>query len=221
VRGKTILEVVMKIRIYIVLALALLLVPGASYARGKAAPTAPGKYKDWNGEVDELEIVAPFKLADFDHIIVEPLDTSATPLPESNDNTYAPVKNVLALVTRPFAAGLVGGIAEKPGKPEVVLAERSARQGETAEPGTLVVRGKVTRMDPGSRAARYWAGFGAGAAKTEISGEVLDAASGKVLLRFVQERRSGVGAAGGDYESLMERNLVTIGNDIGAVLLHF
>lgn len=211
----------MKIRIYIVFALSLLLIPGASHARGKAAPTAPGKYKDWNGEVDELEVVASFKLADYDQIIVEPLDTSATPLPESNDNTYAPVKNVLALVTRPFAAGIEGGIAEKPRRPDVVLAARRAKPGETAEPGTLVIRGKVITMDPGSRAARFWAGFGAGAAKTEISGEVMDAASGTVLLRFVQERRSGVGANGGDYEGLMERNLVTIGNDIGAVLLHF
>jgi hypothetical protein len=212
----------MKIRISLVLALALLLISsGASYARGKAAPTAPGKYKDWDGEVDQLEILATFKLSDFDHIIVEPLDTSATPLPEPNDNTYAPVKNVLALVTRPFAAGLAGGIGERPERPEVVLAPRSAERGEKAEPGTLVVRGKVTTMDPGSRAARYWAGFGAGAAKTEISGEVADAATGKVLLRFVQERRSAAGAAGGEYEMLMERNLVTIGNDIGAVLLHF
>ncbi|HEY4562850.1 MAG TPA: DUF4410 domain-containing protein [Thermoanaerobaculia bacterium] len=204
------------------LVLALVALPTSlAFARGKAAPTTPGKYKDWNGEVDELEVVAPFKLADYGHIIVEPLDTSATPLPESNDNTYAPVKNVLALVTRPFAAGISGGIAEKPRKPDVVLAPRRAEPGEKAEPGTLVIRGKVTTMDPGSRAARYWAGFGAGAARTEISGEVADAATGKVLLRFLQERRSGVGSAGGDYESLMERNLVTIGNDIGAALLHF
>lgn len=212
----------MKIRIYLVLALALLLLPaGASFARGKAAPTAPGKYKGWDGEVDKLEILASFKLSDFDHIVVEPLDTSATPLPEANDNTYAPVKNVLAVVTRPFAGGLAGGIGERPERPEVVLAPRRAEPGEKAEPGTLVVRGKVTLMDPGSQAARYWAGFGAGAAKTEISGEVADAATGKVLLRFVQQRRSGVGAAGGEYENLMERNLVQIGNDIGAVLLHF
>ncbi len=212
----------MKIRFYLVLSLALLLIAsGTSYARGKAAPTVPGKYKDWNGEVDELEVVSSFKLADFDHIVVEPLDTSATPLPEKDDNTYAPVKNILALVTKPFAGGLAGGVAEKPQRPEVVLAPRSAKPGETAEPGTLVIRGKVTTMDPGSRAARYWAGFGAGAARTEISGEVVDGATGKVLLRFLQERRSGVGSAGGDYESLMERNLVTIGNDIGAALVHF
>jgi hypothetical protein len=212
----------MKIWTRLMLVLALVALPTSlAFARGKAAPTTPGKYKDWNGEVDELEVVAPFKLVDYGHIIIEPLDTSATPLPESNDNTYAPVKNVLALVTRPFAAGISGGIAEKPRKPDVVLAPRRAEPGEKAEPGTLVIRGKVTTMDPGSRAARYWAGFGAGAARTEISGEVADAATGKVLLRFLQERRSGVGSAGGDYESLMERNLVTIGNDIGAALLHF
>lgn len=212
----------MKIRISLVLSLIFLLISsGALFARGKAAPTAPGKYKDWNGEVDELEIFTSFKLADFDRIIVEPLDTSATPLPEKDDNTYAPVRNVLAVVSRPFAAGLEGGIAEKPEKPEIVLAQRRAEPGEKAEPGTLVVRGKVTTMDPGSRAARYWAGFGAGAARTEIAGEVVDAATGKVLLRFLQERRSGVGSAGGDYTELMERNLVTIGNDLGAVLLHF
>ena len=211
----------MKIRIYLVLVVSLLLLPGVSFARGKAAPTAPGKYKDWNGEVDELEVVASFKLADYDHIVVEPLDTSATPLPEATDNTYAPVKNVLALVTRPFGGGLAGGLAEKPGRPEVVLAPRRAEPGEKAGPGTLVIRGKVTTMDPGSRAARYWAGFGAGAARTEVAGEVADGATGKVLLRFLQERRSGVGSAGGVYEELMERNLVTIGNDIGAALLHF
>jgi hypothetical protein len=211
----------MKIWTRFVLMLALLLLPGVSYARGKAAPTAPGKYTDWGGEIDELEVVSSFKLADFDHIIIEPFDTSATPLPEPDDNTYAPVKNVLALVSRPFAAGLSGKIGERPERPEVVLAPRRAERGETAEPGTLVVRGTVTKMDPGSRAARYWAGFGAGAAKTEISGEVADGATGRVLLRFRQERRSGVGAMGGGYEELMERNVATIGNDIGAALLHF
>jgi uncharacterized protein DUF4410 len=76
-------------------------------------------------------------------------------------------------------------------------------------------------MDPGSRAARYWAGFGAGAARTKLVGEVADAASGKVLLRFTQERRSGVGMGGGNYIELMNRNLVTIGEDVAGVLKAF
>lgn len=87
--------------------------------------------------------------------------------------------------------------------------------------GTLIVRAKVLNMDPGSRAARYWAGFGAGAARAELSGEVVDAATGKVLLRFQQERRSGVGVAGGDYVNLMNRNLRAIGEDVALILSAF
>lgn len=203
----------MKTWLRVALALALLAAPlNAAFAKKKPAPTTPGKYIDWGGEVDELEIIEPLKLADYERIVVEPFDTSETPLPEEDDNTWAPVKKVLASVTPPFVEGLSG-----------VLSRPSAGVGETgkAEPGSLVIRGKVLTMDPGSQAARYWGGFGAGAARTEIAGEVVEAQTGKVLLRFRQERRSGVGLLGGDYEKLMQRNLRTIGEDLAGVLKHF
>lgn len=204
----------MKTLLRLALALTILAAPGSTaFAKKKAAPTAPGKYTDWAGEVDELEIVEPFKLADYDRIVVEPFDTSATPLPEAKDNTYTPVKNVLASVAPPFAEGLSGELSKPPAE--------VGEAGKKAEPGALVVRGKVVTMDPGSQAARYWAGFGAGAARTDIEGEVVDARTGKTLLRFHQERRSGVGMFGGDYEKLMRRNLRTIGEDLAGVLKHF
>jgi hypothetical protein len=159
-----------------------------------------------------LEIVESFKLSEYDRIVVEPFDTSATPLPDQDDNTYEPVKNALARVAPPFVAGLAAALSK-----QVAIGEA----GKTPEEGALVVRGKVTTMDPGSQAARYWGGFGAGAARTEIDGEVVDARTGKVLLRFLQERRSGVGLLGGDYEKLMERNLRTIGEDLAGVLKRF
>ena len=80
---------------------------------------------------------------------------------------------------------------------------------------------KSSVSDPGSRAARYWAGFGAGAARTKLEGELVDAASGRVLLRFTQERRSGVGLGGGSYVNLLNRNLRAIGEDLGAGLQQF
>lgn len=181
-------------------------------AKGKGAPAAPGKYTDWSGEIDELEVAEAFKVADYSKLIVEPFDTSSTPLPESDDNTYEPVKKILAQVTPPVVEGLQGEFSALP---------VSLKAGGDAEPKTLLVRGKVLEMDPGSKAARYWAGFGAGAARAKVSGEVVDAATGKVLLRFTQERRSGVGMMGGDYEKLMNRNLRTIGEDLALVLKAF
>jgi Domain of unknown function (DUF4410) len=203
----------MKTGLRLVLALAILASPAsAAFAKKAPAPTAPGKYTEWNGEIDELEIVQSFKLADYDRVVVEPFDTSATPLPEANDNTYAPVKNVLARVTPPIVEGLAGELSQP-----VAIGET----GQKAEPGALVIRGKVITMDPGSKAARYWAGFGAGAARTEIEGDVMDARTGEVLLHFRQERRSGWGMFGGDYEKLMDRSLNQLGGDLAGVLRHF
>ena len=183
-------------------------------AKGKKAPTAPGKYTEWGEDIDQLEVVETFATSDYSRVVVEPFDGSATPLPESSDNTYAPVKQVLADTATP----LVEGMQEAEGlKLQVAAAER----GSAAERGALLIRGKVLSMDPGSRAKRYWGGFGAGAAVVELSGEVVDAASGKVLLRFTQARRSGMGVGGGDYANLLNRNLRKIGEDVATILQAF
>ena len=195
----------------LVVLLSLALAPSAA-AKAKAHPTAPGKYTDWNGEIDELEVVSAFKLADFNRIIIEPFDSSETPLPEKGDNTFEPVKTVLASVAPSFVEGLHEELPKLP----VALAKETE-----GAPQELHIRGKILVMDPGSRAARHWGGFGAGAARTQIAGEVVDGGSGKVLLRFTQERRSGVGAFGGDYEELMKRNLKQIGGDVAGMLKLF
>jgi hypothetical protein len=203
----------MKIWVRFALVLALLAIPGgAAFAKkGGGAPTTPGKYTDWDGEMDELEVVSTFKLGDYDRILVEPLETSGVELPDIKDNTYGPVKQVLAEAAKPLGSG----IAEI-SPPDVLLGKL-----EKPESGALVVHARVVKMDPGSQAARYWAGFGAGAAKTGITGEVRDSRTGKVLLRFKQERRSAVGSYGGGYEDLLERNLWTIGKDLANVFQHF
>lgn len=201
------------LRLSLACAILAALVPTAAEAKGKPAPTTPGKYTDWSGEIDELEIVEPFDLAQYERIVVEPFDTTGTPLPEEKDNAYEPVKTVLARVAPPF----VEGLSKNLGKPPVETGEA----GNEAGAGALLIRGTVVQMDPGSQAARYWAGFGAGAARTEIAGEVVDAGTGKVLLRFRQERRSGAGMFGGDYVKLMDRNLRTIGEDVALILKAF
>lgn len=194
---------------------ALLLFVAPLSARGRKSSTEPGTYRDWRDEIDQVEILETFRLADYDVLIVEPLDAKDTELPESDDNTYVPVKNVLQHATGPYVSGLGYKIGHRI---EVVDAARD----EPSEEGRkLILRGRIVRMDPGSQAARYWAGFGAGAAKTEISGELFDPESGKVLVKFNQERRSGVGEFGGDYEELMDRNLDQIGGDVGFLLAAF
>ncbi|MCU1350637.1 MAG: hypothetical protein JWO56_3667 [Acidobacteria bacterium] len=183
-----------------------------AHARGKkAAPTAPGTYKEWGPDIDQLEVVKTFHFGDYKQVVVEPFDTDSVKLPDKDDNSYDAAKKVVASATEGFVQGLRGSV-----DPKVTLSEKGGK-----DAGTLVVRGKVLEMDPGSKAARYWGGFGAGAARTKIEGEIVDGQSGTVLARFTQERRSGIGVMGGDYQELMQRNLNAIGEDVAGILKTF
>jgi len=180
----------------------------AKRKKSKGASTQPGEYTDWADEIDLLKIVQTFQLADYKKVAVKDFDTSKTPLPEKEDNTYEPVQEVLADPVDDFMEGL----REDLGMP--------VERGDGGA-GVLVVSGVVEQMDPGSRAARYWGGFGAGAVRVTLALEIRDGASGKTLLTLRQERRSGFGVGGGKYANLMNRSLAQIGGDLAMVLKAF
>jgi len=176
----------------------------------KKAPTVPGKYAEWGPDIDSVEIVKTFKFSDYSKVVVEPLDGSSVPKAEEPDMVEK-VEKVAANATAPFLEGL------KKGVPDAVIAPAPSAS------GALIVRGKITLLDPGSRAKRMWVGYGAGAARTAIEGEIVDAKTRQVLVRFTQERRSGIErfGRGSSYEEIMKRNLIAIGEDVANLLKEF
>ncbi len=179
-------------------------------AKRQAPPTAPGRYEEWGPDIDQVEIFRAFRFADYERVEIEPLATDAVELPPVDENTYEPAKAVLGR----FTEVLAGSLREELDKPVETA-------GPAAGAHALRLRGKVLVLDPGSRAKRYWGGFGAGAARVEIRGELVDDASGEVLLAFTQQRRSGVGGFGGGYEELMTRTIRQIGEDTANLLRQF
>ena len=227
----------LKISLRLLSFLSVLMLSGSLLAElSRPSPTSPGKYSRWGGEIDKLEIVAPFKLAGYSRIVVEPFDTSSTPLPKPQDSTYGPVKNALAHTTPTLAAVLSAALPAAPAQVE--------EPGAGSEAGALVVRGKVLTMDPGSDIPVYSAN-GPGRARTVIAGEVVDGTTGKTLLRFQQERRIGpsgglqegfgrngevqvnvrsenlAGSSGNLYEKALSFNLRLLGHDLADVLKSF
>ena len=81
----------------------------------------------------------------------------------------------------------------------------------------LVIEGRFTQLDPGSKAKRYWVGFGAGRSGTEVEGSVLDA-RGNTLATFKQKRIAVMGVGGGDYVKKMTSDCRSIGEDIAVFL---
>ena len=195
--------------------LAWLLVAGLSIPAGAAGKTstAPGKYTSWGEEdFDELEVVQAFKFADYTGLAVEALDTKE--VPPRTDNEKKNVQEAVVAVDEAFLAGFRKGVSSFSKAP----VQAGAGSGHA-----LLVKGKVVTLDPGSRGARYGVGMGAGAAKAKVTGEVVEADTGKVLLRFAHEKRagSGFGFAGGNSKKLMLKSAEHVGEDLGKVFKAF
>lgn len=82
--------------------------------------------------------------------------------------------------------------------------------------GDVFVRGRLTKVDGGSKAARRWAGFGAGGAILEVTGAVIRE-GGELLGEFTDQRRSGYGSL--DSTFLLEKCARSTGRDIAAMIV--
>ncbi len=185
-------------------AFSLSLVSLPLFARAaKPAPTKPGTYKEWGQDIDQIEILKTFKMSDYDHVVVETFDTSAVDMKDEEVKTVA--QGYTDTLTEALRDELKGAKVE---------------HGVGKGPRTLIVRGKVLALNPGSRAKRALVGYGAGGTGTGISGEIVDAKSGEVLVKFSQERRSGGTwkPFGGSSVQVMRDAIHATGQDIAHIL---
>lgn len=203
-------------------ALPLLLPAIPLHARGDA-PVAAGHFEDWHN-LDKVDILQPFRAADYRSIVVVPVETKGAKLPDKADNTYEPIMKVLTDMTATFS----GGVGEKAKMP-IVPGKSGA--------GVLVIHARVITINPGSEAARCFGGIAGGAAAAAsvgLAGEVLDGKTGKPLFRFEQTRRSGFNSRAGGvsigplqiggenpYVRLLTRSAKEVGNDVGGAIMAF
>ena len=81
----------------------------------------------------------------------------------------------------------------------------------------LIVEGRFVTLDPGSRAKRYFAGFGAGKSSVKVTGAVKDS-TGQTLATFEQRRIGAMGIGGGDSLGKLMSDARSIGEDIAKFL---
>jgi len=86
----------------------------------------------------------------------------------------------------------------------------------TAPADALLVEGKFTELDPGSRAKRYLVGFGSGKSGVTVEGSVK--ALGAVVASFEQRRVGVMGVAGGDSLGKLAGDTRNIGEDLAKFL---
>ena len=200
-------------RITLLLLVSIVAVAPFAEARGKKADTAPGKYEGWSdADIDEIEIVKTFTAGDYETIAVLPFDTSKV---KPEGDKAVTIQGALDGYTAVYVEGLRDHLK---GAAKVEIVDEEPKTAKT-----LIIRGAVEELDPGSRAKRYLAGFGAGAAHNKVSVELVDAKSGDVLVRFTQAHRSAgtFKFAGGSDAQVLRDGTRAMGEDTAHVFTRF
>lgn len=180
----------------------------------KKASTEPGTYKGWSeADIDEIEIVKTFASGDYERIVVVPFDTSKV---EVKGDGAVVIQGALDSYTAVFVEGLRERLKAKSTK--IDIADKAPKTAKT-----LVIRGTVEEIHPGSRAKRFIAGMGAGAARNKVTVQLVDAKKGDVLVRFTQAHRSAgtFKFAGGTPAQVMRDGTRAMGEDTAAVINAF
>jgi hypothetical protein len=213
------------------IACAALLIAGPAVAGERVAP---GVHKDWH-DVDEVEIVKAFALSSYDRLLVMPFDKSEVKLPAEKEKTYEPTREAVAasdihffsefrkkLQEKRAAFVVEQGTAGTAAGSATATAAAAAPAGDAVAGGRqLVLRGKLVKLNAGSKAARAFVGFGAGAAGAKYALELVDAATDEVLVRFTHEKRAGTGMFGGNYVDVMTRSVKEVASDLAKALSEF
>src|SRR6188768_3682354 len=79
-----------------------------------AASTAPGTYRNWNGDIDEVTIVQPLRLDGYNDIAVESFDITGLTLPDPQENTFTAVQKALGSLKTAFIEGFRESLRQKP-----------------------------------------------------------------------------------------------------------
>lgn len=160
-------------------------------------------------ELFEQTLTAPAETT----AVIRPFDTSKANLGTGGEGGKEARQQEAQTMQREgptvLANAFVAAVKEQGGLKAAVA---SGDAGSTAG-RTLIVEGTFLTLDPGSRAKRYFAGFGAGKSSVEVSGSVKDA-DGRVLATFRQRRVGTMGMGGGDSLGKLMSDARAIGEDL-------
>ena len=203
----------MKARILLTMAALSVFLYGEAAAQKKRQPEE-GTFTQWRGLIDNIDIRKTFSINDYSTIYILPIDASEIPLPDKEDNTYGPT-----VATLENAAVLSAGYMRKPFKKSEITISATDGTETPQEKKALIVEMKLNELDAGNRALRIWVGFGAGNAGTTLSGNIIDAETGDILVSFKHRRIAPLNPS--SHEKVLKTLLREVNEDVAKMLLQF
>ena len=183
-----------------------------------STPVAPGTYKDWEGELDSVEIVQRFHLSAYQRILVLPVDASAVQLP-GNLNTREALNAIMEDATKHFAEKLQ---TKLPDRAHLTATTVAGNTDPRHNPGALLLKARFASMQIGSSTARMFSMGFAGGSKITLEGEFIDGASSQVLVRFSKSNSASQGGVVANLNTrVLEDNEDGIIASVGKLLRSF
>lgn len=169
-------------------------------------------YVDWHNYLDYIHIYKTVMAKDYSRIYILPIDQSNIQYPEEKDNRYPAmvngIRNFPDIIRTQFLKRI-------PDLDVIILKEWPVQLADNS----LCLQLTLEEIDMGSRALRFWVGFGAGAQSVKISGKVFSN-TGEEFFNFNQKRLSSKGGAKFTYQRVLESEFENLGEDIAKVFIN-
>lgn len=160
-------------------------------------------------ELTEETIYTSQRLSVYDTIVIKDLTTDGAEYSMINAEEKAKIEAMKPMIIRMFSESLAMELKTKKLFKSVV---------SNVEPKekSLILEGAITEFNAGSRALKFFVGFGAGKAYLKLRGRLLDSESGKELAVF-DEREAGYRGAMSmeSYVDLFPHQAKSLGENVG------
>jgi hypothetical protein len=200
----------------VVLVLLAALFVGACGAH-RMPPVNPQSVADLKPEIEDADgglvgVRPDFTPRHYAVIVLSPLSVATSEIKDDEDARLA--KDMAAyfqaqLVRRLEGAGLFSRVIDASVSTEI---PRDVR--------VLRLEGEMPKLTEGNQALRYFVGFGAGAAKTQIETRLLDVASQQVQMITADRRAAGMGIFGGDGRQFVTESIEQMAEGYVKLLTH-
>lgn len=161
------------------------------------------QYDDWEDWLDYMNLYQPLNITKFSTIYIMKVDDSQVVYPDKSDNQYLPLYRGISS----FNQYLEKKLNEK--FPHIKVVQVESFNDLQMKANSLLLVPKFDKVDMGSRAARVWVGFGAGAQKMRVSGYVVDN-EGRFYYNFWHQR---VSTKSKKYDRMVENTMEVLSED--------
>ncbi|QEM67802.1 DUF4410 domain-containing protein [Geobacter sp. FeAm09] len=164
------------------------------------------------GVLNEEAVMTSQRLSGYDTIVIRDFSTAGTVYDRIDDEEKPKVDAMKPLIVKSLTLSIEAEMAKRKLFKRVLV--NSEPQGSA-----VILEGAFTEFNGGSRALRFWVGFGAGKTYLKVKGRLLDAASGKELATFEDQETGYRGVASMEsFEDLFPHQAQSLGQNIGEFL---